>query len=131
MKVFTGTRVSANRGVPPSMFFNRGVSRGLPNPPITRLPHMMCYRDYFNLFVAEPIDETEREVGKEITASSLQVLRPPIRSFPHPFQTSTHLHEKGSCCHMTALGIPPYGGFDLGSGGGMKTNPNFGHRRSS
>ena len=68
----------------------------LPNPPVIRLPQMMCNRNYFDFFVAEPVDETERKVRKEVSAGITQITWPPVRSFFHPLDAGVYLSGKGS-----------------------------------
>jgi len=45
---------------------------------------MMYYGNYFDLSAAEPVDEAERKVRKEIPAGIVQITWPPVRGFFHP-----------------------------------------------
>jgi len=67
---------------------------------------MMWHRDYFNFSVEYPVNDTERKVREEIATSAVRIMRPPIRSFAHPFDASVYLLGKGLCYHEAPLGVP-------------------------
>jgi len=57
---------------------------------------MVGYRDYLDLPVMDPVDKTEREVRKEVPASTVQVTGPLLRGFPHPFYAGIDFRCEGS-----------------------------------
>jgi len=56
----------------------------------------MCHRNYFEIPVADPIDQTERKVRKEIPTRTVHITRPTIRDFSHPFYAGVDFRREGS-----------------------------------
>jgi hypothetical protein len=86
-------------------------------------PPTMCYGNYFDLPMTNPVDETERKVRKEIPASTAHITGPPIRGFSHTFHTGVYLRREGLSGDGTPLSVLLDGSFNLGCGCRMKSNP--------
>ena len=92
---------------------------------------MMCYRNYLDLPMTNPVDKAERKVRKEVSASPAQITGPAIRGLSHPFHPGVYLRREGSGGYVTPLSVPLHGSFNLGCRCRMKSNPCVRHQDSS
>ena len=92
---------------------------------------MMCYRDYFEIPVMNPIDKAERTVWQEIPTRTVHITRPTIRGFCYPFHTCVDFRREGASGDGTPLCVPLHRGFHLGRRCRMKAKPDVRHQYAS
>ena len=91
----------------------------------------MCHRDDFDLRVTDPIDQTKREMRKEIPMRSVHIPWPTLRSLSHTFDAGVDFRRKSGCGNGAPLHVPLHCGFYLGSGCRVKSNLDVGHQYAS